>query len=76
MKRFVLCAPLALLTGCTNAPIAGFLDNCFPSRAKSDSPPSVAPDPRPGGSSAPPAPGPKPDKPFPDPDFGTLPKGN
>jgi len=33
MKRVVMVAVLGCLTGCSNAPIAGFLDSCFPSKA-------------------------------------------
>src|SRR5262249_2784189 len=36
------------LTGCSNAPVAGFLDNCFPSRAKAN------PDPKPPADVIPP----------------------
>ncbi|MBP3954207.1 hypothetical protein J8F10_02715 [Gemmata sp. G18] len=75
MKRFILLAALAPLTGCTNAPGAGFLDSCFPSRAKSDAPPP-APGPRPVGDPVGPGPGPKPDKALPPPDFGADPRNN
>ena len=53
MRRIL---PLLFLTlaGCSNAPVAGFLDSCFPSRAKADPP---AP-PGPGVDVRPPAPSP------------------
>ena len=68
MKRLALTAALACLAGCSNAPIAGFMDNCFPSRAKGDA--AVNPPPRPLGDPVAPAPGPRPDA-LPPPDLGT-----
>jgi hypothetical protein len=65
--------PFLLLAGCTNAPVAGFMDSCFPSRATDK--PKAAPAPlidvgpgsddppggRPGGNRAlPPTTGPIP----------------
>ena len=74
--RLKAVAVLALAaSGCTNAPVAGFLDNCFPSKARLDAPPAAAADPgpvpsvRPGGSGAP-GPKGKSDGPLPPPDFG------
>ena len=32
MKRVVVAGLLVFLAGCSNAPIAGFLDSCFPSK--------------------------------------------
>jgi len=32
MKRVAVVALLGLAAGCSNAPIAGFLDSCFPSK--------------------------------------------
>jgi hypothetical protein len=32
MKRVVLAAAILSFAGCSNAPLAGFLDNCFPSK--------------------------------------------
>jgi hypothetical protein len=32
MKRVVVIGLLAFVTGCSNAPIAGFLDTAFPSK--------------------------------------------
>lgn len=55
MKRLLPLAALLLLTGCSNAPVAGFLDGCFPSRAVRQGPPAggvpggVVPDVRPAG---------------------------
>ena len=41
MRRIL---PLLFLTlaGCSNAPVAGFLDSCFPSRAKANPEPQPA----------------------------------
>ncbi|HVL12652.1 MAG TPA: hypothetical protein VM529_08810 [Gemmata sp.] len=39
MKRVVVLAVLACVTGCSNAPIAGFLDCFFPSKASGPKPP-------------------------------------
>ncbi|HJZ55228.1 MAG TPA: hypothetical protein VKE74_09730 [Gemmataceae bacterium] len=57
MKRVLSFAVLASLTGCSNAPIAGFLDSCFPSRGVKSGPPTggvppggVVPDVRPPGT--------------------------
>lgn len=75
MKRLALFAMVAFLTGCSNAPVAGFLDNCFPSKAKCDAAPPTpipAPDPRPVGDPIRPAPGPKSDGTLPQPDFGPV----
>jgi hypothetical protein len=67
MKRVVLIALLACATGCSNAPVAGFLDTFFPSKPcgpLSDRPRNPVPSgdrlPPPaelGGPVAPPAPG-------------------
>jgi hypothetical protein len=57
MRRVLLVAVVvASLTGCSNAPIAGALDCCFPSRGVKSGPPAggvpggVVPDVRPSGS--------------------------
>ncbi len=59
-----------VLAGCSNAPVAGFLDNCFPSRAKAN------PDPKPPAEVIPPVdpirPGPPPG-PSPNPNPGPIP---
>jgi hypothetical protein len=39
MKRLVVLVVLASATGCSNAPIAGFLDYCFPSKCSDTKPP-------------------------------------
>ena len=73
MKRIVAMLVFACLAGCSNAPIAGFLDTCFPSKPAGPSPdrprnpvvPGVGPNdripPPPaadlGGPVGPPAPG-------------------
>ncbi|HEY1188396.1 MAG TPA: hypothetical protein VGE74_12160 [Gemmata sp.] len=64
---FALVAGLPL--GCSNAPVAGFLDNCFPSKARADAPTNPGPSVEPGGGA--PAPKPKSDAPLPPPDLGT-----
>ncbi|MFM8270810.1 MAG: hypothetical protein ACKODX_00525 [Gemmata sp.] len=69
MKRLIWLAALAFLTtGCSNAPVAGFLDSCFPSKARCDVPP--VPDRRPVGD--PVRPVPKSETPLPPPDFGPV----
>lgn len=60
-------AALACATGCSNAPLAGFLDNCFPSKARADAAPAPAPR---SDDALPPAPRPRPDDALPPPDFG------
>ena len=76
MKRIILIAALACVIGCSNAPVAGFLDNCFPSRAKSGG--DAAPSPRPPADPIPlrptPPRGPAPQ--LPPPDFGPTPPGD
>jgi hypothetical protein len=73
MRRLL---PLLVLlsAGCSNAPIAGFLDNCFPSHAKSSGDPVPPPKPKPdlvGPGPVPPGPAPGPNPgPLPPPDFG------
>lgn len=51
MRRVLVCALLACLTGCSNAPIAGLLDGIGPTRGRPDpphgDPPPVVPDVRP-----------------------------
>jgi hypothetical protein len=76
MKRIAFFAVFAYVcgSGCSNAPMAGFLDTCFPSRAKSglgDGPPPPI-DPRPNPAPGPqPGPNPNPNpNPLPPPDFG------
>jgi hypothetical protein len=55
MKRVLLVAVVGLLAGCSNAPIAGFLDTCFPSRAGNNPrPPAGARDPLPPPGRLPP----------------------
>lgn len=75
MRRFlsIMCLSLA---GCSNAPVAGFLDNCFPSRARVEPEKKPGVDVRPPGPVDPlrpgPAPGPNPNPgPIPPPDFPT-----
>ena len=72
-KRAKLCAVwvLACAPGCSNAPIAGFLDNCFPSKARTDLPPNPGPSVQPDDLI--PAPKPKSDDKLPPPDFGPNP---
>lgn len=53
MKRFVAVAVVAFLSGCSNAPIAGMMDWCFPSKAPGKSVPDRAP--IPPGDRIPPA---------------------
>jgi hypothetical protein len=53
MRRVLVAAVLACLTGCSNAPIAGFLDSVAPSQAER---PSTGPvNPGPPTNSLPPA---------------------
>lgn len=69
MKRVALFAALACSAGCSNAPIAGFLDNCFPSKAQADAAPDPRPSVEPGAPGAGPGPQPKSGPPLPPPDF-------
>jgi len=39
MKRAAILLVLVFLAGCSNAPIAGFLDSCFPSKPAECAPP-------------------------------------
>lgn len=55
------------LVGCSNAPIAGFLDNCFPSRAKMPQDKGPGVDVRPNPTPDPIKPNPNPN-PIPPPD--------
>lgn len=66
MRRLPALALLAFLTGCSNAPIAGFLDTVVPARGggrdtpRDTGPAPTVPDVRPpgsGGGSLPPPPG-------------------
>jgi hypothetical protein len=77
MRRLFLLVCLGL-AGCSTAPVAGFLDNCFPSRAKVDPEKSPGVDVKPAPFDplrpGPPAPGPRPGPgPVPPPDFGPNP---
>ncbi|QJW99232.1 hypothetical protein FTUN_6834 [Frigoriglobus tundricola] len=77
MRRFLPQFCLALgclaLAGCTNAPVAGFLDSCFPCRTKQGTGEGggpgvdVTPRPTPDTNRPDPPPGPGP---LPPPDFG------
>jgi hypothetical protein len=75
MRRILPLLVLAF-TGCSNAPIAGFLDTCFPSRAKAN--PDQIPAPK-FDDRLPPVdpilPGPPPG-PAPNPNTGPLPPPN
>jgi hypothetical protein len=55
MKRVVAVAALACLSGCSNAPVAGFLDVVAPSKPVGPRPPD-RPRPDPAGDSIPPRP--------------------
>jgi hypothetical protein len=81
MRRILLFAGLVLFlapAGCSNAPVAGFLDNCFPSRARTnanaDTNPTPGVDVRPNPDPIRPGPAPRPGPgPLPPPDFGPNP---
>lgn len=59
-----------LTIGCSNAPVAGFLDNCFPSKARTEPPSNPGPSVAPGGGGTPKA---KSDDKLPPPDLGPNP---
>lgn len=61
-----------LAVGCSNAPVAGFLDNCFPSKARTEPPSNPGPSVEPGGGGGG-APKGKSDDKLPPPDFGANP---
>lgn len=65
--RRILPLLVLLSAGCSNAPVAGFLDCCFPSRAKAN------PDPIPPPKIDPIGPGPVVPGPAPDPNPGPIP---
>lgn len=71
MRHIILLLCFAQ-AGC-NAPVAAFMDTCFPSRAKTKAPEAKDPGPgvdvRPNPDPIKPAPKPNPD-PLPQPDFG------
>jgi hypothetical protein len=79
MRRILPLLVLAL-TGCSNAPIAGFLDTCFPSRARASAdripPPNLDDRPPPKVDPIIPGPGPIPPGPAPGPNTGPLPPPN
>ena len=54
MKRLAVGAVLAFLTGCSNAPIAGFLDLVHPTKTHESNPPARPRDPIPPGDRIPP----------------------
>lgn len=56
MRRILLIALLGFTTGCSNAPIAGFLDCVTPSRGRGEGTRGpVVPEPRPPVDNLPPA---------------------
>jgi hypothetical protein len=74
MRRILPLLVLACCAaGCSNAPVAGFLDCCFPSHAKAnpDPPPGPPVDVRPGAPVDPIRPAPA--TPLPDPNPGPIP---
>ncbi|HEV3384651.1 MAG TPA: hypothetical protein VG097_07540 [Gemmata sp.] len=54
MKRIVFVAVVAFLAGCSNAPIAGFMDSCFPCKPVGPKPPSGSTNPIPPSTNLPP----------------------
>jgi hypothetical protein len=54
MKRIVAVAVVAFLAGCSNAPIAGFLDSCFPCKPVSPKLPPASANPIPPSATLPP----------------------
>ncbi|MBA4064653.1 MAG: hypothetical protein C0501_13255 [Isosphaera sp.] len=56
MKRVVVLAALGCLAGCSNAPVAGFLDAVAPSRPVGPRPPDRPRPDAPGGDRIPPRP--------------------
>ncbi|MDY3551756.1 hypothetical protein R5W24_000835 [Gemmata sp. JC717] len=72
LKRGVVAVALvACAPGCSNAPVAGFLDNCFPSKVRADGAPNPGPSVQPGGDGG--LPKTKDDDKLPPPDFGPKP---
>lgn len=55
MKRMVAVAVVAFLAGCSNAPIAGFMDSCFPCKPANPRPPDRPPLTLPPGDPLPPS---------------------
>ena len=72
--RVLAAALVGCAVGCSNAPVAGFLDTCFPSKARSDVAPNPGPSvlPKGDGGGTGPLP-PKSDEKLPPPDFGANP---
>ncbi len=54
--RYVIMGLVVVTAGCTNAPIAGFLDSCFPARTGDKPAPPPAPDRQPPPTGPAPAP--------------------
>lgn len=67
-SRVAAAALVAGAAGCSNAPVAGFLDNCFPSKARADQPTNPGPSVQPGGGGD--TPKTKSDENLPPPDLG------